>query len=222
MIWIKNININLKNFINKRALHLNNDNILINKTNDNTNNDINIIKDINTLIYKNPFTTRQMIIDSIYDKYKVKLTLNKVSKIFKKLKLTRKKPKFHVVKSEKYLDELIEKRKKFKIDVSKIDINKIISIDESSFNNFNNNNGKGLSKKGTVINMPCNEKKVKNTSLICAVSVDKILYYETCESSVNSEVFYNYINNLITKNELKGCYFMIDNVRFHHCKKTLK
>lgn len=69
-----------------------------------------------------------------------------------------------------------------------------------------------------------------HTSLICAVSVDKIMYYEIHETSVNSEIFYNYINratpsgvcNLITKNELKGYYFMIDNVRFHHCKKTLK
>ncbi len=39
---------------------------------------------------------------------------------------------YHVVKTIKYLDELIIKRKKFKDDMSKIDLNKINSIDESS------------------------------------------------------------------------------------------
>ena len=102
--------------------------------------------------------------------------------------------------------------------MSKIDLNKIISIDDSLFNNLNNNN-KGLSKKGKAINMSCNEKKVKNNSLICGFSIDKIMYYEIYETSVNSEIFYKFIDNLIKKNKLKGYYFMLNNVRFHHCKK---
>jgi hypothetical protein len=89
--------------------------------------------------------------------------------------------------------------------MSKIDLNKIISIDESSFNNLNNNN-KGLSKKGKAINIPCNDKKIKNNSLICAISVDKIMHYEIHETSVNSEIFYNFIDNLIKKNNLKDYY----------------
>ena len=44
-----------------------------------------------------------------------------------------------------------------KIDLNKINLNKIISIDEFSFNNLNNNNRR-LSKKGKLNNMPCNEK----------------------------------------------------------------
>ncbi len=219
MIWIKNINTNMKKIINKRALKLDNTN---NKINDTSNNsDLKIINDINLLVSNNPFITRQMIINTINDKYKTKLTLNNVSKIFKRLNLTRKKPKYHVVKSLEYLDELIIKRQKFKNDISKIDFNKIISIDESAFNNLNNNN-KGLSKKGKSINMPCNEKRVKNNSLICAISIDKIIHYEIHETSINSDIFYNFIYNLIKNNNLKNYYFMIDNVRFHHCKKTLK
>ena len=182
MIWIKNINNNMKIFLNKRAMKLDNNNNLINKTSNNIN--INIINDINKLVYDNPFISRQMIINTINNKYKIKLTLNSVSKIYKKLNLTRKKPKYHVVKTVEYLDELIIKRQKFKDDMSKIDLNKIISIDESSFNNLNNNIG--LSKKGKPINMHCNEKKVKNNSLICGISIDKIMYYEIHETSVNS------------------------------------
>ncbi len=30
------------------------------------------------------------------------------------------------------------------------------------------------------------------------------------------------MNNLTTKNKLTNYYFMIDNVRFHHCEKTLE
>ena len=105
--------------------------------------------------------------------------------------------------------------------MSKIDLNKIISIDESSFNNLNNNN-RGLSKKGKAINMHCNEKRVKNNLLICAISTDKIMHQEIHETSVNSEIFYNFIDNLIKKNKLNDYYFILDNVRFHHCKKTLK
>ncbi len=217
MIWIKNIDNNLKQFIKKRATKL--ENIIIDKKKDNFN--IDIIKDIKILIDNNPFITRNMIIDSINAKYDVKLSLNSISKIYKKLNLTRKKPKYHVVKNIEYLDNLIIKRNDFKKNMSKIDLNKIISIDESSFNNLNNNSN-GLSEKGKRINLPCSEKRVKNNSLICAVSIDKILYYEIHNTSVNSEIFYNYINNLITKNKLTDYYFMIDNVRFHHCKKTLE
>ena len=131
MIWIKNINNNMKIFLNKRAIKLDNNNNLINKTSNNVN--INIINDINKLVYNNPFISRQMVIDAINDKHKIKLTLNCVSKIYKKLNLTRKKPKYHVVKTIDYLDKLIIKRQKFKDDMSKIDLDKIISIDESSF-----------------------------------------------------------------------------------------
>ena len=206
----------------------------------------NIINDINILVYENPFITRQFIIDSINLKYKIKLSLNYISKMYKKLKLTRKKPKYHVVKTIEYLDNLIIKREEFKKDMSKIDLNKIISIDESSFNNLNNNNSRGLSKKGKPINLPCNEKKIKNHSLICAVTVNKIIHYEIHNTSVDSEIFYNYINKLIKDNKLENYYFMLDswknnkhlfiifgaprncyaitkgdNVRFNHSKKTL-
>ena len=77
MIWIKNINNNMKIFLNKRATKLDNDNNLINKTSNNIN--INIINDINKLVYDNPFISRQTIIDTINNKYKIKLLINKAA-----------------------------------------------------------------------------------------------------------------------------------------------
>jgi intein-encoded DNA endonuclease-like protein len=54
MNWIKNINNNMKIFINKRALKLDNNSLNINNTN---NFNINILNDINLLVYNNPFIT---------------------------------------------------------------------------------------------------------------------------------------------------------------------
>ena len=72
---------------------------------------------------------RKLIINTIFKKYNIKLTQNSISSIFKKLNLTRKKPRHYIVKSIDFLDKLIIKRNEFNKEISKIDINKIISID---------------------------------------------------------------------------------------------
>ena len=65
-----------------------------------------------------------------------------------------------MVKSIDFLDKLIVKRDTFKKNINNINIDKIISIDESEFNTLNNLN-RGLSPKGKNINIPCNEKRIK-------------------------------------------------------------
>lgn len=106
-------------------------------------------------------------------------------------------------------------------DIFKINIDKIISIDESGFNNCNLNK-KELSKKAKPINLPANEKRIKNISLICASTINNIIYYELHETSVNKIIYHDFIEMLIKKNKFKNYYFLFDNVPFHHCKKTLK
>lgn len=81
-----------------------------------------------------------------------------------------------------------------------ININKIISIDESGFNTLENIN-KGLSEKGKRINVPINDKKIKNKSLICAVSIDEIIHHEIHETGVNGIIFKSFIQKII--NNLK-------------------
>ena len=223
MNWINSINNDIKKFFNKKYYNNTHIHIIDKKSNtiDKESNNINIICDIQKLVYNDPFITRQQIINTINNKYKIKLTLNKVSKIYKKLNLTRKKPKYHVIKSLDYLDKLNIKRKEFMNNISKIDINKIISIDESGFNN-SNNNSYGLSEKGKRINLPCTEKRSKNISLICAVAINKIIHYEIHDTTINKFIYYDFIKKLIDDNGLKNYYFMFDNVPFHHYKKTLE
>ena len=121
-----------------------------------TNSNVNSY--IKENIYNNPFIIRQEIIEKVYLKFKIKLTLNNVSSIYKILNMTRKLPKYHITKS---IDELIQKRKIFIEEVNKKPFNKIISIDESGFNKLLFSK-KGLSEKGKQINMPIKQKINKN------------------------------------------------------------
>jgi transposase len=182
---------------------------------------IEIINDIHKLISINPFITRNNVIDVIFKKFNIKLSQSSISSIFKKLNLTRKKPRNYIVKSIDFLDKLIAKRNEFNIQISKIDINKIISIDESGFNSLNNIN-KGLSEKGKRINVPISDKKIKNKSLISAVTLNGIIHYEIHETGVNGEIFKDYIQNIINKLKTTDYYFIFDNVPFHHNKEMLK
>mgnify|MGYP001320526309 CR=1 FL=1 len=44
--------------------------------------------------------------------------------------------------------------------------------------------------------------------------------YEIHKGSINKDIFYNFTNTLIEKlGESSNCYFILDNVRFHHNKK---
>ena len=69
---------------------------------------IDILNDINKLIIDDPFITRNDVINTIYKKHNVKLSQNSIFSIYKKLNLTRKKPRHYIVKSIDFLDNLIE------------------------------------------------------------------------------------------------------------------
>jgi transposase len=185
------------------------------------NFDIEILNDIKKLIINDPFITRNNVINAIFKKYNLKLSQNSISSIYKKLNLTRKKPRHYIVKSIDFLDKIINKRNEFNKNISKIDINKIISIDEAGFNSLNNIN-KGLSEKGKRINVPISDKKIKNKSLICGVTLNGIIHNEIHETGVNGIVFKEFIKNIINKLTTSDYYFVFDNVPFHHNKEMLK
>jgi transposase len=213
--WMKN---DLDKICKKRMTKKYCNNIILSKQ---KSFNLNILNDILKIIKIDPFITRNEIKITINKKYNIKLSDNSLSSIFKKLNLTRKKPRQYIVKSIDFLDQLIVKRNNFKLSINKIDINKIISIDESGFNNLNTIN-KGLSIKGKRINIPCENKKIKNKSLIVAITTTKIINNEIHETGVNGLIFKEFIQNTINKlTELNYC-FIFDNVPFHHNKLMLK
>ncbi len=216
--WIKWSTNDFNKICKKRMTLTYCNNIILSKQ---KNFNLDIINDIMKLIDIDPFITRHDIIIAISKKYNIKLSNNSISSIFKKLNLTRKKPKNYIVKSIDFLDKLIVKRNDFYKEISKIDINKIISIDESGFNSLNNTK-KGLSKKGKNINVPVNDIKIKNKSLLCGVTINEIIHFEIYENGINGDIFKKFIQNIINKLTSSNYCFIFDNVPFHHNKLMLQ
>jgi transposase len=106
---------------------------------------LKVVKFIYECIYNDPFITRSQLSLKINTKFNINYNLNQITKIYKQLKLTYKKPKYRIIKNIEFLDELIKKRKDFVTKIKEEDITKIISIDESGFNKLIQKS-KGLSR----------------------------------------------------------------------------
>ncbi len=211
-IWINNFNKDISFLSNRNKIK----NIKLNEKISN----IDMLLYIKNLIYTNPFIIRNEIIEYVYLKFKIKLTLNNISKIYKNLNMTRKKPKYHIIKNQDFMDKLIEKRKLFLEDINKENIDKIISIDESGFNKLLSIN-KGLSEKGKKINVPIRQKLDKNITLLLATTTKGVLHFHIKRENINSILFYDFIKETIDKLEDKNYVFVFDNICFHHNKKML-
>lgn len=183
-------------------------------------NDDNILNFIKNTIKLNPFLTKNEMIIKIINKFNVKLSNKKLLLIYKKLKLTRKKVKKRVCKDEKFIDTLSEERKKFINKINCIDKNKIISIDETGINNVLNNLF-GYAEKGIDINLPCNNKKNTNNSIIIALTTNGIIHYDINQESINIKSFHDFIISVINKLKEKNYIFLFDNIRFHKNKEIL-
>jgi hypothetical protein len=106
------------------------------------------------------------------------------------LQITKKRIRQRTIKSETFLNQLVENRKKFRETIKNEIIDDIISIDESGFNKLLNSNTKGYSKKGDEINIPIPELKLKNTSLLMALSVFGIVNSEITLESIESKYLF--------------------------------
>jgi transposase len=182
---------------------------------------IDVILFIKNLILIDPFIKKYDIINHVKNKFNIKITLNNITIIYKKLNLSFKKPKYFPIKDLEYLEELIKKRKQFTDDINKENIHKIISIDESSFNKYISYK-KGLSEIGKRIHIPLNNQvKYKNISLIMAITTSNIVHHELINKYVDSDIFYNFINTIINKLTEKNYIFILDNYSIHKTKSVI-
>ena len=198
---------------------------LINSTHKPIEKKINIKNNIKLYISElynlNPFYTRNEIQNLIKIKFNYKIGLKKLKKVITLLNFTYKKAKYVTIKSKNYIEKLKEERINFENKIKTFDIDKIISIDESGFNSLFSSNMKGHSLKGTQINIPINEKKFLNNSLLMALSTSTIINHEIHLNSVNKIIFKNFIESTINNNNLKGYVFIFDNVSFHKNNEML-
>ena len=70
---------------------------------------LKVKKFIYECVYNDPFITRSLLALKIKDKFIISYNLNQITKIYKQLKLTYKKPKYRIIKNIDFLDELIKK-----------------------------------------------------------------------------------------------------------------
>ena len=182
---------------------------------------LKVEKFIYECIYNDPFITRSLLTLKIKNKFNISYNLNQITKIYKQLKLTYKKPKYRIIKNIEFLDELIKKRLEFVTKIKEEDITKIISIDESGFNKLIQKS-KGLSKRGSTIHCPVTSVKNINVSLLMAITTEKIIHHKELTDSVNGDIFFSFIKDVINTLTEEGYIFLFDNVSFHKKKEMLE
>jgi len=177
---------------------------------------------VEELVKENPFITYRIFITLLNKKFNIKLNNVKIKYLLKNLNITKKRIRQRTIKTEKFLEQLIENRKKFRETIKNEVIDNIISIDETGFNKLLNSNTQGYSKKGNEINIPIPELKLQNTSLLMAISVFGVVNSEITLENIDTHFYFNFINDTIKK--LKNIkpdtkfIFIYDNVPFHKDK----
>lgn len=116
----------------------------------------------------------------------------------------------------KSLNDIKEKEIIFKEEIRKININDIISIDESYFY-FNETPRYGWSKKGNkcIIQKPFKRNK---QSLLLAITNQKILKQYITSKSINKDIYLDFLKKLDIKNKT----IIADNVSFHKSKEVIE
>jgi transposase len=154
------------------------------------------------------------LISKIQKKFKIYSSKSSIYNILKTLHITNKKiRKKTILKNTKFIKQQILH---FKKNIKNIPKNKIISIDESSYDTHLSPNY-GWSKVGKPI-IKIQSNKYKRYTIICAISNQKIIYYTIIKGSSNAVMFKDFLENVITKTNDNYATILLDNARIHHSK----
>lgn len=168
---------------------------------------------INYVQKRTTFNYRLLILN-IRRKFKLKISKSSIYNILKNNNITRKRINIRTIISSK--KKLTKEIKEFKIQINKIDHNKIVSIDETSIDtHINAEYGWGI--KGTKLT-GIKKKVRKRYTIISAISNSKVIHNKIIPKSANGILFIEFINELLPKltNER---YLLLDNARIHHTKQ---
>ena len=155
------------------------------------------------------FDYKRLIIQ-IKRKYKISISKTAIYNILSKMNITRKKFKERIIPNK---SKLSNKIRQFKKTISKIKLDRIISIDETSINT-NSCPSYGWSDKGKKI-IKVHKKYRSTYTIISAISNNKIIYNEIIKGSVNSIIFKEFLVKLNNKLNIP-MYLLMDNARSHH------
>jgi transposase len=150
------------------------------------------------------------LIKIIENKYGVICKKSSLYNILKNQNITRKRINVKTNYNKKASNK---KRKELFSEIKHIQKKNIISIDESSFDTHINSHY-GWSTKGNKIEIVKQKQRIRY-SVICAISIKKIIGIKIIKGSVNSVIFREFIESITNKIGKKKVLFM-DNARIHH------
>jgi len=141
----------------------------------------------------------------------IKISKSSLYNIISNLNLTKKVAKFKKIYGS--AEKLAIKKEALQKQIKDIPNNKIISIDEVSFDtNIIHNYGWSPKNVPVIKTVGATYKRL---TMICAVSNKKVLHYKIVNNSATSEIFLDFLKNIPNT---KGKYLFLDNACIHHSK----
>lgn len=149
----------------------------------------------------------------IKKRYNINISKSSLYNILKERNITRKRVniRMNICNSKKF-NKL---KKTFRRKIKKVGINKVISIDESSFDTHIHNNY-GWSAKGEDIKVIKKNKRIRY-SVISGISNDRVILTKIIKGSINRFQFMDFMKEIIEKTD-KKYKFLMDNALIHKTK----
>lgn len=158
------------------------------------------------------------LISMIKRKFKISISKSSIYNILSELSITHKKIKNKPIIKNKKLHN--KDKKQFIKKINNININDIISIDETSFDTKISADY-GWFYKGKQLIRKTYIKQIIRYTLICAISSKRIIHSKLIKGSSNGLDFKNFIEELImilSNNANTKYHLLMDNARIHHSK----
>jgi len=153
----------------------------------------------------------------IFTNYKLNISIQSIYKILKKncyvyKRLKKNNNLYSIEEQVKQFEEIIKKHNSKTID-------NCISLDEISVvHNSRPNYGWFKKNEEPTYKMSIPNIHSKRYSVIMASNNKKVIDYYICEKGVKTNDFIKFMNQLVSKNENKNSYYLLDNARVHKTK----
>ena len=141
------------------------------------------------------------------------ISATSIYEILKRNNLSYKKIGKKIIPTNMNIDSEVNNLKK---EVRKYDSNKIVSLDETSFDTHIRATY-GWSKKGEPIKKIINTSVRHRKTLTLAITKSGVIGYNVVNGSSNTINFHNFLEKSVLPN-IKNGVILMDNVRFHHSK----
>ncbi len=172
-------------------------------------------KDIRNFIFnfinKNPNFIFATIIDEIKSKLNYDISKSTLYSIIHDLNFSKKVAKFKKIYGSE--EKLKIKKEALQKQIKNITNDKIISIDEVSFDtNIIHNYGWSIKNVPVIKTIGATYKRL---TMICAISNKKVIHYKIINNSAKADTFLDFLKNIPNTNNK---YLFLDNAVIHHSK----